>query len=311
MKIQQIFKGKKDEINLSIKPSIKGESFKKLNNILVEITFSQDAYWLIINKNRIEVEGATAKDSTELDRIAQNSSINLLVTSVKSKAEIKSKLLTGIVSLPEGLEIGLTDIIIDDINKRYSRKRAQQKHTDWLSEELIIQDGGQQKILLDNSPQESGFRIFGKSIAIDVKKNEDKKLEITRIIKWNNRFNPTFLLRGNIQIKDISKTASLRENIELEISKINSNERYINTWERYQKKEIEHGEKDVKARGFLTIKQIKRLSENQYKLIYESDDNTDNWLEIDTGAYIELKKGRNFQISVRMGIKARRRLFVR
>jgi hypothetical protein len=308
MKIQQIFKGKKDEINLSIKPSISGESFKDYKNTPVEINYLQDAYWLLIGEERIEIEGVDTKSNTELDRIAQNSSINILVTSTESKAEIKSKLLTGIVSLPEGLEIGLTDIIIDDINKRYSRKRAQQKHTDWLSEELIIQDGGQQKILLDNSPQESGFRIFGKSIAIDVKKNEDKKLEITRIIKWNNRFNPTFLLRGNIQIKDISKTASLRENIELEISKINSNERYINTWERYQKKEIEHGEKDVKARGFLTIKQIKRLSENQYKLIYESDDNTDNWLEIDTGAYIELKKRPEFPDFSSYGDKSKEKI---
>ena len=288
MKIYNIFKGKKDEINLRIKPSIKGESFKDNKDTSVEINYSQGAYWLIVDEDRIEVEGVTAKDKSELERIAQSNSINLLIQSKGSKAEIKSKLLTDIITLPEGMEIGLTDIIIDDINKRFSRKRAQKKHIDWLAEELIIQDGENKQILLDNSPSANGFRIFGKSIAIDVKKNDNEKFEIIRILNWDNRFNPTFLLKGDIQIKDISKTATLRQNTELKLNRINPTERYIKTWENYQVKEKESSIKEVEKRGFLTITQIKRISESKYKLSFDKNENTNNWLEIETGSYIDI-----------------------
>lgn len=301
MKIQHIFKGKKDEISLSIKPSIKGESFKDYKNASIEINYLQDAYWLLIDKDRIEVEGLTAKDNSELERIAQSNSINLLIISKDAKAEIKSKLLTDIINLPEGIEIGLTDIIIDDIEKRFSKARQFKKkinwatlNMDWLSYELIIQDAEEQQILLDNSPGASGFRIFGKSIAIDVKRNNEKKYEITRIVKWNNRFNPTFLIKGNIQIKDISKTATLRQSTELKLNRIDSTERYIKTWEKYQEKEKESSIKEVEKRGFLTILQIKRIAESKYKLIFDKNENTDNWLKIETGSYIDLNNKQEF-----------------
>jgi len=184
MKIQHIFKGKKDEINLSIKPSIKNELFKLNKGIEIKLKYSQECYWLVIDKDRIEVEGLNANDNSELERIAQNNCISFLVESKDKKAEIKSKLLTGVIPLPEGIEIGLTDIIIDDIEKRFSKTRQFKKkinwatlNIDWLTYELIIDENNEQKILLDNSPREAGFRIFGKSIAIDVKKNENEKFE--------------------------------------------------------------------------------------------------------------------------------------
>ncbi|MFD1292615.1 DEAD/DEAH box helicase [Lutibacter holmesii] len=301
MKIHNIFKGKKDEINLNIKPLITGESFKYNKNTPVEINYSQDAYWLVVDKDRIEVEGITAEDNKELERIAHSNKITLLVTSKSNKAEIKAKLLTNIISLDEGLEICLTDIIIDDIENRFKQVRQFKKkinwatiNTDWLSYELIIEDGGRTQILLDNSPGVNGFRIFGKSIAIDVKKNDNEKFEITRILKWNNRFNPTFLLKGDIQIKDISNTATLRQTTELKLNRIDSTERYIKTWESYQEKEKENSIKEVKKRGFLTITKTKRITKNKYKLVFDRNDNTSNWLNIQSGSYIVLNKTQVF-----------------
>jgi hypothetical protein len=295
MKVQDIFTGRKDEINLRIKPSIKNESFNQYKNIEVKLSFLQDTYWLIIENNyRIEVEGISAEDNSQLERVTANNSVSILLTSKGRKAELKAKLLTGEILLPEGLEIGLTDLIIDDINKRFSKKRAQKKHTNWLFEELTIQNDKDQKILLDNSPVESGFRIFGKNIAIDVKKNEDERFEISKILKSSNRFKPTFLLRGEIKIKDISITAALRQSTELKLKRINTTERYIRTWEMYQEKEIDKNIKEVEKIGFLTIKQIKRTSDKEYRLIYERNDNTENWLRIEIGDRIDLNKKQEF-----------------
>ncbi|QCE42403.1 DEAD/DEAH box helicase [Psychroserpens sp. NJDZ02] len=288
MRIQDIFKGKKEEINLRLKPSIKSESFTKNNNLSVKIKYSQNTYWLFLNEDRFEVEGLTSKDNKELERIASSNSLNLLITSQGTKAEIKSKLLTDTINLPDGIEIGLTDIIIDDINKRHSKKRKGKKHTDWLTNELIIEDGDEKQVLLDNAPNSGGFRIFGKSIVIDVKINEDNIYEIVRIVNWKNSFNPTFLLKGEIEIKDISEAGKLRADTELKLNRINSNQRYINTWEKYQEKEKESNIKEVESRGFLTITEIKRVSEGKYKLVFDKNENTNNWLEIETGTYVDL-----------------------
>jgi MoxR-like ATPase len=294
MRIQDIFKGKKDEISLRIKPSIKGELFAKTSSLPLEFKYLQDAYWLISGQEQIEVEGLTSKDNKELERIASSNSLNLLVTSQGTKAEVKSKLLTDTISLKDVIEIGLTDIIIDDINKRYSRKRNGNKHTEWLTDELIIEAGELSQVLLDNSPNSDGFRIFGKSIALDVKINEDNIYEIVRIVNWRNNFNPTFLLKGIIEIKDISEAGKLRADAELKLNRINSNQKYINTWEKYQKKEKESSLKEVESRGFLTISKIKRISEGKYKLVFDRNENTNNWLEIEIGAYIDINKKQDF-----------------
>lgn len=294
MNTQDIFKGKKDEISLRIKPSIQGESFKKFEDESINISYSQDAYWLISGEDRIEVEGVNPKDHSELDRIAYNNCINILVDFSKLKITLKAKLFTSIIPLPEGMEIGLTDIIIDDIDKRYSKNRNSKKHLDWLSEELILKEGNKHLILLDNAPAASGFRIFGKNIAIDVKKNKAEQFEIIRLVKWQKRFNPSFLVRGEIQIKDISKTGVLRQDTELKLNRIDSNERYIKTWESYQEKEKESKLKEVEERGFLKIIGIKQINENRYKLSFEENKNTENWLKIRIGSSIELSKNKEF-----------------
>lgn len=297
MKIQHIFKGKKDEINLIVRPSLINETFKQNKGVEVDLKYTQDAYWLISENERIEIEGLSAKDKSELERVAQNNSISYLVEAKNDKAEIKSKLFTEVIQISEGIEIGLTDIIIEDIEKRFSkniqsnkRKSWVSRYTDWLSQELIIDSDKGQKILLNNSPTDSAFRIFGKSIAIDVKKNEQDKFEIIRLLKWDNRFTPTHLLNGSVSIKDISITATLRQNAELKINRIDSTERYIKTWEKYQEKEKEYSIKEVEQRGFLTILSIKRISSTKYKLSFDHNENTNNWLKIETGSFIDLNK---------------------
>lgn len=294
MKTREIFKGKKDEISCTIEPSIAGEMFSNMYEKSVQISYSQDTYWLEDEKGRIEVKGNTSQDISELSRIAENENISLIIKGVGSKAEIKSKLLTGVIIIPDAIEIGINDIIVDDIDKRFYHQRANMNHADWLSEELVIKENDALSILIDNTPSDSGFRIFGKMIAVDVKKNSDDKFEIIRILKWNNRFNPIFLLKGKIEIKDISQTGEAREEIELELGKINSTERYIKTWEKYQEKEKENSIKEIEKRGFLTVHQVKRTDENMYKLFFRKNENTINWLEIEVNSSVDLNIKQNF-----------------
>ncbi len=287
MKIADIFRGQKDEISITINPAIENEKFNSDNYI--DVKYSQDTYWLLSNdNNRIEIAGVNPQDKKELDRIINKHFVLYITNKETKKIELKVKLFTNSIISKESIEIGLTDIIIDDINKRYSRKRQQQKHVNWLSNELIIENN--MILVYGHNKKSSGFRVFGKSIAIDVIINKDNKHEIKRILNLKKKLKPDTILKSTIEIKDISTTATLRSNIESELKKINSTEKYIRTWEKYKEIEIELNKENVIERGFLTITTMNKTDEKTYKLDFKNDKNTKNWLKINIGEFVVLSK---------------------
>lgn len=292
MIIQDLFTGKKDEISIRIKPSISGETFPKVYNVEVRVTYKQDAYWLVYENNqRVEAIGITPEDRSNLDRITTDICITLLVKSENTKAEIKARLFTNRIPITDGIEIGFGDIIVDDIDKRFSRQKGARKPEDWLKEELLIETtkNNKYKILIRITPDEKGIRIIGNSIAVDIKRNEDDKFELIRILRGSNRFQPNAFIEAEISINDISQTGKMRADISNALSSESSTEKYIKTWEKYKEKEKEYAELEVKKIGFLIIKAIKKVDKSKYQLFYKKDKNTDNWLQIITGSYIDLQ----------------------
>ena len=298
MRLEDIFTGSDSEISIKVKPSIKYEKFNKEYNKYVQITFSQDVFWLVLSEEkRIEIEGLTDSDKSNLDRISSEQSLILLIKSEEKKAELKAKKFTSRIPINEKLEIGFTDIIIDDIDKRFSRLVGNKAKNDWLRKQLIIEENGKNIILVNNSPDDKSFRVFGQKIIIDIK-NNDNKLEIIKIIKMNKRNNPTsFIEIEKIEIKDISQTAKIRGNISEAISQIASTEQYLNTWKEYKVKEEEESLKQVQEYGFLTIQNIKKTGYDKYKIEYKENKNTKNWLNIELESYIEFLDKREFSLS--------------
>ncbi|HHH52959.1 MAG TPA: hypothetical protein ENK91_04820, partial [Bacteroidetes bacterium] len=298
MKLKDIFTGIESEISLKIKPSIKDEEFNKEYNKYVQITFSQDVYWLVLSeKERFEIEGITDSDKSNLDRISSEHSLILLIKSEDKKAELKAKIFTSRIPINEKLEIGFADIIVDDIDRRFSRQVGNKGKDNWLKEQLIIEENGKNIILVNNSPNDKVFRVFGQKIIVKVKRIDDK-LEITRIIKMKKNNRPTsFIEIEKIEIKDISKTAKIRGNISEAISQIASTEQYLNTWKEYKLKEEEESLKQVQEYGFLTIVNIKKIDYDKYKIKYKENKNTKQWLNIELESYIEFLNKREFPSS--------------
>ena len=296
MKIEDIFTGNKSEMSLNVSPGVSGESFIMKNNTEVKISFLQETYWLVFSeKDRFEIIGNKPEDKANLDIISSGQCIVLLVKSSKKNASLKAKLFSARIPITQKLEIGFGDIIADDIDKRYSRQVNRLKKEDWLEEELLIkgENSIQSKILVNNSPDDGGFRIFGKKIAIDVRRNKQGKLEISRILNRNKRHQPVSFIEVEIEIKDISQTGIMRSNLSQYISTINTTERYISTWNKYKEKEKEYKLKEVHKVGFITISEIKKTSEKNYNLFYNKCSNTINWLKIKKGSFIELCERRD------------------
>ena len=297
MKLEDIFTGIESEISLKVKPSIQDEEFNKEYNKYVQITFLQDVYWLVLSKKeRFEIEGITDSDKSNLDRVSSEQTLILLIKAEDKKAELKVKIFTSKIPITENLEIGFGDIIVDDIDKRFSRQIGNQAKDHWLKEQLVIEENNKNIILVNNTPNEKGFRIFGKKIIVDIK-NSDNKLEISKIIKNNKKNRPTsFIDIEKIEIKDISQTAKIRGNISEAISQIALTEQYLNTWNEYKLKEEEESLKQVQAYGFLTIVNIKKIGYDKYKIEYKENKNTKNWLNIELESYIEFLNKREFPL---------------
>ena len=279
MKIEDLFTGNKSEINLRIKPAIKSETFQSLDISDVQITYYSDRYWITdTNQNRIEILGVGPDDQANIDLVVSAQSILFIFKKDEKKLYLKVRLFNEKITLAEPIEIGFGDIILDDIDKRFSRQVKNNDKVRWLQKELFIQNNDNILVLINNSPKDNGFRLFGKNINIDVV-NKNGKYAIKTISKSTARKNPSTILIANIQIKDISSTADIRKEVSAQLGNISTNEQYLNTWKKYQDIEKELISKKLYDIGFLKIDKIDKTGDEKYKIFYQKDNNYLNWID--------------------------------
>lgn len=293
MKIQDVFSGTKDEISIKVKVVLLNEFLKKTCNAEVNITYSNETYWLVYDDGeRFEITGVSVKDNSELDSICVNNSLVLLVETRGNKAEIKARLFTNKISIPSKIEIGFPDIILDDIDKRFSRQKGKNRHEDWLRKELCISSDNKESvyILVNEFNSDKGFRIFGKSICIDLSLNSDNQLEISRILEKTAKMKPAALISTEIEIKDISTTGQIRADISNVLSKVSSTQKYINTWELYAKKEQEYAEVEAKKLGVLSINKITKKDSKRFRVYLNKEEKSTKWPQSIKGEFIDIKR---------------------
>ena len=297
MKIEDIFTGNKHEITLRIKPAIKQDDFQTIDLSEVRVSYTHKMYWLVDSKeNRIEIEGIGPEDNANLDLVTSEQSISMVVENNKNnKLTLKTRLFNEKITLTENIEIGYGDNILDDIDKRFSRHLTNNDKVQWLKNELLVYIGDKTIILINNSPKENGFRIFGKNISVDVSRKQDK-YEIVKILKSSSKIKPSVLLETNITIKDISSTAAIKHEVSLQMSKIATNEQYLATWKKYQIKEKELTLKKVHDIGFLRIDKIDQIGDDKFRIFYKTDNNSINWTEkVLKDDYIDLLYNKEFE----------------
>lgn len=279
MKIEDLFTGKKSEINLRIKPAIKSEIFKDLDILDVQITYSSDRYWISgTNQNRVEILGIGPDDQANLDLVVSSQVILLIFSQDEKKISLQVRLFNEKITIHESMEIGFGDIILDDIDKKHSRQVKNNDKVKWLKDQLVIEKNETMIVLINNTPKDNGFRIFGKNINADIV-NENGKYAIKRISKVTPNTNPSTILIVNMQIKDISSTADIRKEVSAQLGKINTNEQYLSTWKKYQDLEKEMITKKLHDIGFLKIEKIDKSGDDKYKIFYNKDNNYLNWID--------------------------------
>jgi DNA polymerase III delta prime subunit len=295
MKLKDLFTGSKNEITIRVKPAIKQENFTKIDPSEVRISYSNNIYWLVDDKkDRIEIEGIGPEDKANLDLVISEQSISIVIEKKDHKLVLKTRLFNEKIIIDK-IEIGYGDIILDDIDKRFSKYLKNNDKVQWLKNELLVQIADKTITLINNSPKENGFRLFGNNINVDISRKQDK-YEIVKILKSSNQHKPSVILEANITIKDISHTALIKKEVFLQMSKIATNEQYLATWKKYQIEERKLTLKKVHDIGFLKIDKLDRMGNDKFKIYYKNDNNCENWInKISKNDFIELVYEKKFE----------------
>ena len=155
------------------------------------------------------------------------------------------------LSFPERMEIGVDERIVDDLRRRQRRQISTASAVQWLTECMLLPPCGLDappRALLSSSPMptaggQTAFRVHGQGFAIDVQRDDNDRLGITRIVESRRRMEgdgsrPIYLIAGDIGFTDASVTGQFRGVAQTELDQIVAQaDSYLGLWQKYNDKE--------------------------------------------------------------------------
>lgn len=204
----------------------------------------------------IAVECKNAKvqaDLEELLRDRDRSAVSIIYNS-DSEVSIGARVFADSYLSPEAIDFGLGDIIMDDIKTRYPKfASTPRKALEWLRSQAVFDLGKrQQAILISKGPSSTktlnSFRILGKEIFLDIVRNDEGQLEISRIVNKQrpktSDSSPIIMFKApQLNVLDITTAAKTRASVQKEMEAIvASGAAYISLWEEYNQLEREKAE---------------------------------------------------------------------
>ena len=208
---------------------------------------------LVIGNDRWEVEGVGSTHSSLLQEVAQRGMPTLawLVQFRPTKAHnilVRFHEFTLSLHFPESMEIGVDERTVDDIRRRLRRQISASAAAEWLAECLLLpprKEGESSRALLSGTPvgERTAFRLHGNGFAIDVQRNDDDRLVISRVVESRRKMEgsdarPIYLVAANIEFRDASVAGAFRGAAQVELDQILAQaDSYLGFWQAYNNKE--------------------------------------------------------------------------
>lgn len=156
--------------------------------------------------------------------------------------------------LPDDLQIGIDEKIVEDIRDRHLRKKEPiGKIIEWLTGQFLLpqlkEDGGKRALLqagkLIHNGLENTFRLYGTGRTINIRRNSNDKLIIDSIQRARqpkdyNEQRPIVLVEAKFSFCDISVAGTIRKDARNELDLIvEKSESYLALWKDYNQLEID------------------------------------------------------------------------
>ena len=132
---------------------------------------------------------------------------------------------------PEPVDFGVDEKIVEIVRKKRKSLAAIGDVVAWLTAQVLVTDAGaSSRVLLSGSPipkadQQSGFRLHGRAIAIDVDRDEEGRLLVTRVVEArpiqnDDERRPVLLVRGQFRFVDHTVSGLFRGRAQSELDQI-------------------------------------------------------------------------------------------
>ena len=226
---------------------------------------NDNLYFEDYEKSIHKIELNSDKDKNKLRKALQSPAIFWVMEQKKRVLQISSTIFTKKVDFNENVNFGITDKIFDDVKKRFLRTKSDNSNIEtWFNKEFLIKSDLKGKYILisSGSPEtisEKAFRVYGKSKAIDVKRNDEGKFEITKIIT-KSQTKPQYLGMLEAKFVDITNATVTRNIIQDQLREIDSHKRYVQLWKEYSEIENKLIFEDAKGIGNIRYTSYKEES---------------------------------------------------
>ena len=199
------------------------------------------------------VEGVGRADSDCLGELAQRGmpTVAWVVQWSRERALLQFHEFTRSLDFQQAMEIGVDDRVVEDIRRRLHRQVSIAGAVDWLTERMLLpplKSDASPRVLLSGSPaptaaHRTAFRLYGSGFAIDVRRVDDDRLLINRVVEARRRMGgddsrPIYLVEGDIRFCDASIAAQFRGVAQMELDQIVAQaDSYLALWQAYNNKE--------------------------------------------------------------------------
>ena len=179
---------------------------------------------------------------------------------------------------PDTTEFGVDEKILEDLRKKHKRVESIGQVTKMLDEQVLIaDDSGLSITFLSGSPTPStgkrvGFRLHGRGIAVDVLRDDDDRLLVTRVVEATstrvvNEQRPILLVRGRLRFTDHTTAGRFRGAARAELEQIVGNaESYLGVWREYNKIERRGRLKKARDFGWLTYTSVQAQADGKWRI---------------------------------------------
>ncbi|MEO7332269.1 MAG: AAA domain-containing protein, partial [Minicystis sp.] len=198
--------------------------------------------------------------------------------------------------LPEPLEIGIDDRCLGDLRQRFGVSGTVADIARWIEEHLLLPGGGNRcRAVISAGPRDSksAFRMFGKGLAIDVRRAESR-LFIEHIVKNAPTDRTSMrLLVASLRFADLTATGELASGARHALEEaVRAQDSYLRIWQTYAGMDREAILRRARRVGSLRYERRERRADGGFRFYLADVDELEARLSVlDDGDRFELEAG--------------------
>jgi hypothetical protein len=249
------------------------------------------------------VEGSDARTESELARIFARSTARMgWIAAVSPRAgrgptvqlTLQLHEFPTVLSLPSGLEVGIDERIVEQVQKRQPRLASVDDVCRWLTERVLLppepgQPEGAPRMLFSGeadagSGRRVAFRLLGAGVQIDVACGADDRLRATRVTESRragraSARRPVQLLCCPVRFCDATVAARFRGNARTELDQLVERAgSYLRIWKEYNALEAESILRRARTLGWLRYSKRVLLPDGSWRFALEEGERLDGML---------------------------------